>query len=134
MPLLHDILYCKMTDETIPSSGKKRGENRRAQMIKGVLELALLCILKERAHYGLEILQRMNEEAQLDVADGTIYPLLHRMEASGFVVAEWRIDGDQARPRKYYALTQAGEAELMTMRAAWRELQVRINGLIERTG
>jgi len=122
-----------MTGEQQSNEREKRGENRRAQMIKGVLELALLCILKERAHYGLEILQRMNEEAQLDVADGTIYPLLHRMEASGFVVAEWRIDGDQARPRKYYALTPSGKAELMTMSDAWRELQVRINGLIERT-
>lgn len=122
-----------MTGEQKSNDREKRGENRRAQMIKGVLELALLCILKERAHYGLEILQRMNEEAQLDVADGTIYPLLHRMEASGFVIAEWRIDGDQARPRKYYALTPTGEAELMSMRAAWRELQERINSLIERT-
>ena len=102
-------------------------------MIKGVLELALLCILKERAHYGLEILQRMNEEAKLDVADGTIYPLLHRMEASGFVAAEWRIEGDQARPRKYYALTKAGSAELKTMSDDWRDLRTRVDALIEKS-
>jgi PadR family transcriptional regulator PadR len=114
-------------------TSNKRGEIRHAQMIKGVLELALLCILEERAHYGLEILQRMNEDAQLDVADGTIYPLLHRMEAAGFVVAEWRIEGDQQRPRKYYALTPAGKAELMTMSDAWRDLQGRINRLIGKT-
>lgn len=122
-----------MTGETKPEKGARRGENRRAQMIKGVLELALLCILKERAHYGLEILQRMNEDAKLDVADGTIYPLLHRMEASGFVAAEWRIEGDQGRPRKYYALTKAGSAELKTMSDDWRDLRSRVDALVEKS-
>lgn len=122
-----------MTGETKAEKGARRGDNRRAQLIKGVLDLALLCILSERAHYGLEILQRMNEEAGLDVADGTIYPLLHRMEASGYVAAEWRIEGDQGRPRKYYALTPAGAAELKTMTSDWRELSARIAALIEKT-
>lgn len=122
-----------MSGETKVQKSERRGENRRSQLIKGVLELALLSILKERAHYGLEILQRMNEEAKLDVADGTIYPLLHRMEASGFVVAEWRIEGDQSRPRKYYALTRAGAAELKTMSEDWRDLRTRIDALIEKS-
>lgn len=122
-----------MTGETTAEKGARRGENRRAQLIKGVLELALLCILRERAHYGLEILQRMNEEAKLDVADGTIYPLLHRMEASGFVAAEWRIEGDQGRPRKYYALTKSGSAELKTMSEDWRDLRTRVDALIEKS-
>ncbi len=122
-----------MTGDAPTEKNEKRGENRRAQMIKGVLELALLCILKERAHYGLEILHRMNAEAKLDVADGTIYPLLHRMEASGFVAAEWRIEGDQARPRKYYALTEAGKSELKTMSDNWRDLRTRVDALIEKS-
>jgi PadR family transcriptional regulator PadR len=121
-----------MSGKTRDSEAPRRSDNRRAQLIKGVLDLALLCILKERAHYGLEILQRMNE-AELDVADGTIYPLLHRMEASGFVAAEWRIEGDQARPRKYYALTPAGEDELKTMSADWRALSAKMSTLIKKS-
>lgn len=101
-------------------------------MIKGVLELALLCILREQTQYGLQILQRMNEEAGLDVAEGTIYPLLHRMEAGGYVAAEWRIEGDQGRPRKYYALTQQGAAELESMSDDWRELRARLDALVEK--
>jgi PadR family transcriptional regulator, regulatory protein PadR len=120
-----------MTDETSDKQGEKR-ENRRAQMIKGVLELALLSVLKERAQYGLEILHRLNDEVQLDVADGTIYPLLHRMEASGFVAAEWRIEGGNARPRKYYALTENGTAELETLWANWTDMRIRIDALLER--
>lgn len=121
-----------MTGDATPEKTPRRTDNRRAQLIKGVLDLALLCILQERAHYGLEILQRMNEEARLDVADGTIYPLLHRMEASGFVAAEWRIEGDQGRPRKYYALTPKGSAELKTMTSDWRDLRARIDALVEK--
>jgi PadR family transcriptional regulator, regulatory protein PadR len=111
----------------------RRGENRRAQMIKGVLELALLRLLQDEARYGLEILQLMNA-AGLEVADGTIYPLLHRMEAAGFVAAEWRIEGEGARPRKYYALTPAGAAELKTMSADWRDLAARMAALLGKEG
>ena len=127
------ILHYKMTGETTAEKSARRGENRRAQLIKGVLELALLAILKERAQYGLEILQRMNDEAHLDVADGTIYPLLHRMEANGFVVPEWRIEGDQGRPRKYYALTPKGAKELKSMSDDWRDLRARVDALIEKS-
>lgn len=121
-----------MRGKTPAETSARRNENRRAQLIKGVLELALLCILRERAHYGLEILQRMNGEAGLDVADGTIYPLLHRMEAAGFVAAEWRIEGDQGRPRKYYATTSKGAAELKIMSDDWRDLRARLDALIEK--
>lgn len=121
-----------MTDETSNKIGEKR-ENRRAQMIKGVLELALLSVLKERAQYGLEILHRLNDEVQLDVADGTIYPLLHRMEAAGFVAAEWRIEGRNARPRKYYALTENGNVELETLWENWLDMRMRIDALLERS-
>jgi PadR family transcriptional regulator len=121
-----------MSGDATPKDGAKRGDNRRAQLIKGVLELVLLCILRKRARYGLEILQCMNEEAGLDVADGTIYPLLHRMEASGFIAAEWRIEGDQGRPRKYYAVTPQGVKELKSMTDDWRDLSARMNRLIEK--
>lgn len=121
-----------MTGEAKPEKGARRSDSRRAQLIKGVLDLALLCILRERPHYGLEILQRMNEEAGLDVADGTIYPLLHRMEAGGYVAAEWRIEGEQGRPRKYYALTPKGAHELKSMTEDWRELRARIDALVEK--
>lgn len=121
-----------MTGKNTPAKSARRSENRRAQMIKGVVELALLCILRERAHYGLEILQRMNDEARLDVADGTIYPLLHRMEAAEFVASEWRIEGDQGRPRKYYAITAKGAAELKLMTEDWRDLRSRMDALLRK--
>lgn len=117
----HILLY-KISDFTSTTSKGGRGEYRRTQMIKGVLELALLDILRERAHYGLEVLQRLNNEGKLDVADGTIYPLMHRMEESGFVVAEWCIEGNRRATRKYYSLTENGNKERDAMRRDWRDL------------
>lgn len=107
-------------------------ENRRAQLLKGLGELALLSLLAERACYGLEILDRLRGEAGLDVAEGTIYPLLHRLERAGLVAAEWRLERDGARPRKYYALTPGGAAELSAQSAEWKRLSAALGAFLDR--
>ena len=78
----------------------KKAASRRAQRNKGLAEMALLILLRRRALYGLEILQRLNAEAGLEVADGTIYPMLHRLEKAGEVEAVWRTETENGRPRK----------------------------------
>ncbi|WP_375204869.1 PadR family transcriptional regulator [Hyphococcus sp.] len=103
-------------------------EARKAQLNKGVADMALLLVLRGRAHYGLEILEALNGVAGLGIADGTIYPLLHRLERQGFIAAEWVTDTPNGRPRKYYRLTEAGRATLDEMIADWR----RVSGGVER--
>lgn len=109
-------------------------ESRRAQLLKGLAELALLSVLKERPHYGLEILDRLRAEAGLNMAEGTIYPLLHRLEKAGLTKAEWRIEEAGARPRKYYALTDEGRAELIEQQAEWTRVSASLGGFLERGG
>ncbi|WP_269713623.1 PadR family transcriptional regulator [Caulobacter sp. NIBR2454] len=109
-------------------------ETRRAQLLKGLAELALLSVLKGRAHYGLEILDRLRAEAGLNLAEGTIYPLLHRLERAGFTKAEWRIEDAGARPRKYYALTDQGRAELTEQQAEWTRISVSLGAFLQRGG
>lgn len=108
-------------------------EGRKAQLLKGLAELALLSLLKDRAHYGLEILDRLRAEAGLDLAEGTIYPLLHRLERGALVAAEWRIEAEGARPRKYYRLTDAGRAELVSQSAEWRRIATSLTAFLDRT-
>ena len=94
-------------------------------------ELALLSLLQDRPHYGLEMLDRLRSEAALPMAEGTIYPLLHRLERAGAVKAEWRIvDGE--RPRKYYALTPSGASELRAQAAEWTRLSARLDAFLNR--
>ncbi|MDQ0462922.1 PadR family transcriptional regulator PadR [Caulobacter ginsengisoli] len=124
-----------MTDKTSPDAGLAAGpEGRKAQLLKGLAELALLSLLKDRAHYGLEILDRLRAEAGLDLAEGTIYPLLHRLERGGLVAAEWRMESEGARPRKYYQLTDAGRAELVSQSAEWRRIATSLTAFLDRSG
>ena len=117
-------------------TGKDRqdaDEGRRAQLLKGLGELALLKLLGDGACYGLQILERLRTEAGIDLAEGTIYPLLHRLEKAGLTKAEWRIEEDGARPRKYYALTEAGRADLTAQLASWRKISASLGAFLERT-
>jgi PadR family transcriptional regulator PadR len=107
-------------------------ESRRTQMYKGVLELALMSLLKEGPQYGLKMLDCLREEAGLDLAEGTLYPLLHRLEKAGLVKAEWRLEDKASHPRKYYALTQAGTRDLDEQMAAWLDISIRLNAFLKR--
>ena len=112
----------------------RREANRRAQWNKGLAEMALLCLLRPAPLYGLEILDRLNGKAGLDVAEGSIYPLLHRLEAAGHVAAQWRTETENGRPRKYYAITPAGRAAATAMVAEWQQTRARLDALIKETG
>ena len=101
------------------SDDKAARDKRRTQLLKGVVELALLRLLRDGSEYGLRILDLLRSEAGLDIAEGTLYPLLYRLEKGGLIVAEWRILDDVSHPRKYYALTVLGEAELKTQSEEW---------------
>lgn len=94
--------------------------------------MALLSLLQERPHYGLEILDRLRADAGVDLAEGTIYPLLHRMEKAGRVKPEWRLEESGARPRKYYALTAEGERDLATQLTEWRRLSSTLGKFLNR--
>jgi PadR family transcriptional regulator PadR len=105
---------------------------RTGQWVRAASELALLSLLDERPHYGLEMVERLRRDAGLPIAEGTIYPLLHRLERAGAVRSEWRIAGSD-RPRKYYALTAAGAAESRAQAAAWRRLRAQLDAFLTRT-
>jgi PadR family transcriptional regulator PadR len=104
---------------------------RKAQLLRGLMEIALLHLLRRRPEYGLEILERMRRDAGLNVAEGTIYPLLHRLEKGGSIKSEWRIDPSGGRPRRYYALTPLGAEELDALTAEWRRISTTLNAFLE---
>lgn len=122
-----------MTSRTRPPTEAEPAEGQRSQVLKGLAELGLLSLLRDGPQYGLQILERLRAEAGLGLAEGTIYPLLHRLERVGQVRSEWRLDGEGARPRKYYALTEKGAIELASMLAEWRRLSRHLNAFLERS-
>ncbi len=116
----------------MPPTADKTPESRRSQMYKGVLDLALLSLLAGGAQYGLRILDSLREEAGVDLAEGTLYPLLHRLEKAGLIKAEWRHEADASHPRKYYSLTPVGQADLATQAEVWLDMTDRLNAFLKR--
>lgn len=80
----------------------------------------VLAILHTSDSYGYAIIQKVREvsDERLAWTDGMLYPVLHRLEEAGFVVARWEI-AETGRRRKYYRLTHTGMAELQRLKEQW---------------
>ncbi|HSN10845.1 MAG TPA: PadR family transcriptional regulator [Propionibacteriaceae bacterium] len=104
--------------------------DRVAQLRKGVLELAILGLLRARERYGGEIVAELAERPGLDASAGTVYPLLTRLKTSGLVDTRWE-ESTAGPPRKYYRLSRAGHAALVDGTAAWRGLVHALDSLLE---
>jgi PadR family transcriptional regulator, regulatory protein PadR len=88
------------------------------QLRKGCVELAILASLWPGRLYGLEMLRRLEYCSGLMVSEGTIYPLLGRLERKGLIEAEW-VETGLGHPRKYYTLTAAGSRRTLEMTRLW---------------
>lgn len=92
-----------------------------AQMLKGVLALLLLSLLSNEEGYGYSIVTRLQDAGFDDLAEGTVYPALTRLEAAGLL--DSRLERSTSGPaRKYYRTTDLGRAELVTRADSWRTL------------
>jgi PadR family transcriptional regulator PadR len=108
-------------------------DDRRAQWLRGVLDLCVLAALTERERYGYELSQRLEASGLGRIKGGTLYPLLARLEEAGLVSARWQ-PGEQGPGRKYYALTAAGRARLASQAGAWTEFAMSVGALLAPTG
>ncbi len=99
-----------------------------SQMLKGTLEGCILKIISRRETYGYEISQELQQYGFTDISEGTIYPLLLRLEKSGLLTAEYR-ESPLGPRRKYFSLSVEGQAELSGFYANWQELENAVNNL-----
>ncbi|MCB9135387.1 MAG: PadR family transcriptional regulator [Anaerolineales bacterium] len=88
------------------------------ELRRGVLILATLSQLREEK-YGYDLISHLAEQG-LEIDQGTLYPLLRRLESQGLLDSLWNVDG--SRPRKYYKLNADGEAMLVTLTNEWHAL------------
>jgi len=81
----------------------------------------ILSILSLEASYGYQIIKKVNEisEDQIHWKEGTLYPVLHKMEKSGIIDSEWRVS-EKGRKRKYYIINSKGQSVLDTELDNWR--------------
>ncbi|NNM45278.1 PadR family transcriptional regulator [Knoellia koreensis] len=102
------------------------------QMLKGVLSLLLLSVLVDEPGYGYAIVTRLRDAGFEDLAEGTVYPALTRLESAGLL--ESYLERSASGPaRKYYRTTDAGRAELATRTDAWRNLVTAVDTVTSTT-
>lgn len=93
----------------------------RSESLKGHLDAMILAVLAGGPRHGYAIIEELKRRSggDLELPEGTVYPALHRLEASGLLNSDWsKADG---RRRRIYALTRRGERELGARRGEWRE-------------
>jgi PadR family transcriptional regulator PadR len=107
-----------MTPPPERTDGRKGSIAR--ELRRGSLELIVLHLLGPGEAYGYEIVTKLTHETDgaLEVTDGTLYPVLYRLERAGFVEVRWDTPS-RGVPRKYYRLTESGRQELDTLTAEW---------------
>jgi PadR family transcriptional regulator PadR len=109
----------------------ERGEQdlSTTQMLKGILDGCLLAIIKNKEVYGYELAEKLESYGFHSFSEGTIYPLLMRMQKEELVTSTLKKSTAGPR-RKYYSLTPKGEAELEMFIKRWNDLQTNVNRIL----
>ena len=102
----------------------------QSQVKKGTLAFILLNVLKGNEFYGYELMEEVKKYTTIEIAEGTLYPLMNRLKKEGLVTSKW-VEQGSGIPRKYYQLTQTGIETLGAMIAYWESLEKSIKRIIK---
>jgi len=102
-------------------------DNTASQMRKGVLEFCILSVIKQGEAYPSDIIDKMRE-ANLNIFEGTLYPLLTRLKNAELLTYRW-VESNSGPPRKYFSLTEKGAQFYGELEATWNELANAVQAL-----
>ena len=104
------------------------------QLKKGVLDLVVLSLILKKQRYGYEILQELEQQGErfFQLKEGTLYPVLYRLEDNGLIQASWQMSGGRTAPKKYYQITEGGRKTYEAYADIWKEFQMCVNHLCGR--
>src|SRR5579871_6525337 len=100
-----------------------------AQMRRGVVEYCVLALLREHERYGYELVRLLAERGELLTSEGTIYPLLARLRKERLVETSWR-ESASGPPRRYYRITQSGQAAVASFAPEWARFRDALDELL----
>jgi PadR family transcriptional regulator PadR len=104
-------------------------ENTQSQMRKGVLEFCILSIIQRGEAYPSDIIEEM-KKANLNLLEGTLYPLLTRLKNADLLSYRW-VESSGGPPRKYFSLTEKGAAFYKDLENTWREMADGVERVID---
>lgn len=90
----------------------------KSQVKKGTLSFILLNLLRDGKYYGYELIEQIKKTTYIEIAEGTLYPLMKRLYDENLVSSQW-VEQTSGIPRKYYMLTPKGEQALKEMKIFW---------------
>ena len=105
-------------------------ENTQSQMRKGILEFCILSVIRRGEAYPSDIVDEMRG-ANLQILEGTLYPLLTRLKNADMLTYRW-VESSSGPPRKYFSLTEKGEVFYRELESTWFELANAVNTLTSR--
>ena len=105
----------------------------KSQLMRGTLEGCILKIISKKTTYGYEILLSLKQEGFSDISEGTIYPLLLRLEKQGSIVSKL-LPSPLGPKRKYYSITDAGLMYLESFICAWSQIADSVAVIIGKDG
>jgi PadR family transcriptional regulator PadR len=124
-----------MVTQVMAAEDEGREERRSIlrELRRGSLELIVLHVLAPGEAYGYEIVSKLEAETNgaLEIKDGTLYPVLYRLERASFVDVRWETP-ERGVPRKYYRLTDAGREELARLTEEWTAFAKAMTRLLRR--
>lgn len=131
--ILTSIYHCNRMYLVILSMG---GENLNPkyekQIKKGVLEILVLKLLAQEEKYGYQLISELKERSNdlFVLKEGTLYPILYRLEDENLVLSHWSEPKGKEISRKYYQITDKGKRELEELCQLWEEFQERVTGIL----
>lgn len=103
------------------------------QMKKGVLEMLVLQLLSEKEKYGYQLICELKEMSggMFLLKEGTLYPILYRMEDDGLVTSQWSVPSGKEVSKKYYCLTEEGRSTLSGLRELWNTFSGNVDIILQ---
>jgi PadR family transcriptional regulator, regulatory protein PadR len=109
--------------------GSDQFESLRLELRRGCLVMAVLAQLRTE-HYGYTLRKELADRG-LEIDEGTLYPLLRRLEAQGLLASEWR--EEDKRNKRFYRLSPAGKSVLKELLAEWQDINTSVNRIVGRS-
>lgn len=100
------------------------------QLLKGVLDLAVLAVLSTEDGYGYDVVRRLRDAGLKEVAEASVYGTLRRLFADGYL-SSYVVPSEEGPHRKYYALTPSGRTQLVSQALVWRDFSRSISSIVD---
>ena len=104
----------------------------RSQLLRGVLDAAVLAVVQRHDGYGYDVLRRLRAGGLADVGDASVYGTLRRLYRGG-ALTSYVVPSDEGPHRRYYGITESGKTQLVEARETWAEFVRAVDVLLEQT-